>query len=261
MMHHGCFSRRLIDAIKSRTGVHYASGSIDVYQSVASLADLEEFLFIEHPFSMLAMGPHSGGFGVSAASNATTDAAFTALLADNAADEIRDPIEGRLPALEMYTLIAIEQAKTFAFASGLEVDYAAHTRRILDALDRRGSEERDRGIGLMREFLAKRGLVECIALVEDASARLPTEAISTQEPRRLLFPWYVSPGKVVLDLKKGGFGSVSSATAVLDSLIGDYSSDWLGVVRRAIVAGTRLAVGHPAALPDWTNVPLAQGWQ
>ncbi|WP_248304721.1 hypothetical protein [Breoghania sp. L-A4] len=60
-LHHGLISRVALDKLRAKTGHIHGSGAVDVYFSSAILSVIDSFIYLRHPFSMLAMGPAAAG--------------------------------------------------------------------------------------------------------------------------------------------------------------------------------------------------------
>jgi hypothetical protein len=164
-LYHGFASRPLLQRMIDATGCIFASGQVDLYFAAAALRFIDDYMHLEHPATILAMGPQSGGLSVqkqyseAAASNITA----TRVAAEQAKDPLAEPINGRMPVLGMYLLTGLEQARRHAWAGDLRLDHAAYLSRIIKQLSTVPPEARqlacDQLAGLFRD-ISRTDLVE-----------------------------------------------------------------------------------------------------
>ncbi|MGL5448590.1 MAG: glycosyltransferase family 2 protein [Rhabdaerophilum sp.] len=227
-LYHGLLSRRVIEALRKRTGMVVGSGQVDAYISAAALPFMDRYLYVRHPFSMLGMGPKSGGLSI-AAQHRTDDANDSARrVAEEAADDpVIEPLAMPFPVLGFYLLNGLEQANRLAFEGKLDLDKKAYAGMILDQLAKTGPEARKLGLDLLNRytqdgtqdadlsaFLAER-FPKLMAMPSPGTARMPLPWIQWFESLSL-----IEPGRIGIDLKPRGLAEIDAAAAMADFLIG-----------------------------------------
>jgi Glycosyl transferase family 2 len=227
-LYHGFLSREVLEALKAKTGQYLMSGQIDAYIAAAALRFMPDYLYIRHPFSMLAMGPKSGGSSV-AAQHRAGDANDTAIrVADEAAaDPIIEPMAMPFPALGLYLLNGIEQARRQVFDGDLPLNLAAYVGMIGEQLEGLSYTQRERGLALLS------GLRENDVSLDAALDALRKRLALVPEPKlagqKLKHPWIqrieslsmIEPKRITLDLKPRGLAAVDGAAAMADYLLAD----------------------------------------
>lgn len=244
MIYHGMVRRDVVETVRERTGAVFSCSVPDVYFYISALAMLDEFKAIEHPFSIQGIGTKSTGVD---ARQGTDDGESPAerFAREAATDPIVDPIPGRLPAIEMYYLNAVEQANRVAFGGTLAPNYGAYLNRVGAALIAAGPEKLAEGLPMLQRFVA--GLAEpgdavaVLARLDVAAAAAPAGAALAGR-RRWMLPSYASGGKVVVDLKRLSSGSIADAASHADMMLGQGAlgdddralGSWGGVLARAL---------------------------
>lgn len=153
-LYHGAIRRDVIERVKAKTGMVFHSHIPDVYFSVAVGAFAEEFLFVEHPFSIGGAGRKSTG-----RSHTRTEAAQAGDAADMFLDEVEtdfvvDPIPERMPTLGFALLNATEQANRIAYDGGLKLNYLRLFEACIDELANKNKADFDLGLGYLRTLAA-----------------------------------------------------------------------------------------------------------
>jgi hypothetical protein len=227
-LYHGLLSRRVIEALRAKTGLVVGSGQVDAYIAAAALPFLERYLYIRHPFTIMGMGPKSGGLSI-AAQHRSADANDSALrVAQEAAlDPVIEPLAMPFPVLGFYLLNGLEQANRLAFHGGLDLDTKAYAEMIFKQLESVGREARERGIDLLNQFVGNsRQDAELSAYIRTRGAELLTLPPPGSKPasnrfiRALESLSLVEPGRVGIDLKPRGLAAVDGAARMADHLIG-----------------------------------------
>lgn len=228
-LYHGLLSRAVIAAIRAKSGVTLASGQIDAYISAAALPFLSSYLYVRHPFSMLAMGPRSGGSSI-AAQHRRGDANDTAarVAAEAERDPVIEPLTMPFPVLGFYLLNGLEQANRRIYDGALDLDLPLYIRMITAQLEKLDGAARDQGLGLLRDFLAT--TPHDAAAAESLSQETARLAQRPAPPPRLNKPsrWVqrleslslIEPGRIGIDLKPRGLAAVDGAARMADYLIG-----------------------------------------
>lgn len=262
-LYHGVLSRRVLEDLKAKTGQYLMSGQIDAYIAAAALGSMEAYDYVRHPFTILAMGPKSGGSSVAAQFRAG-DANDTArLVADEAeADPVIEPMRMPFPALGFYLLNGIEQARRIAVKERLHLDCGAYLAMIGEQLEKVGRPARTRGLGLLEGLFRDIGQEEAMA---PRLTALTHHLANCPEPRpdrasasgltwkqRFEALSMIEPHRIAIDLKPRGLAAVDGAARVADDLIGaapegegaqaiDAGRRWRGALWRAttILAGRK----------------------
>lgn len=230
-LYHGVLSRRVLEDMKAKTGQYLMSGQIDAYISAAALGSLAAYDYVRHPFTILAMGPKSGGSSI-AAQFRTGDANDTAQrVADEAeADPVIEPMRMPFPALGFYLLNGIEQARRAMLKNRLNLDYAAYVGMIGEQLEKVDRTARTRGLMLLDGLFRENGQGEVMApqlkslaqhlasLPEPRSTVPPQEGLTWKQRFEALS--MIEPHRIALDLKPRGLAAVDGAARVADDLIG-----------------------------------------
>lgn len=227
-LYHGFLARSVLEALKARTGAYLMSGQADAYISAAATALMPDYLYIRHPFSILAMGPQSGGSSVAAQHRTTGSNQTARLVAEEAEnDPVIEPLAMPFPVLGFYLLNGLEQANRAVFSGALHLDYAAYFRMILVQLEAVGPEARQRGLALMRELsstLPQRDAL--LAMLSEIEGRLMGQRVPTPKASRHGFIQFfeglslIEPGKIGIDLKPRGLAAVDGAARMADFLLG-----------------------------------------
>ncbi|CAN1566054.1 Glyco_tranf_GTA_type domain containing protein [Rhabdaerophilaceae bacterium] len=240
-LYHGFLSRSVLEALKARTGAYLMSGQADAYISAAAAAILPDYAYIRHPFSMLAMGPMSGGSAVAAQHRAADRNITARLVAEEAErDPVLEPLAMPFPVLGFYLLNGLEQANRHVFRGDLRLDYAAYFSMILQQLEQVGIEARQRGLDLMRSLaveLPQSGSL--LAMLADCEGRLIGKRVPRSDwvkPSVVRFFESLSmiePGRIGIDLKPRGLARVDGAARLADFLIGSSESAVLDADQQA----------------------------
>lgn len=251
-LYHGFLSRAVIDRLAAKTGDVVMSGQIDAYISAAATAMMTDYLYVRHPFTMLAMGPQSGGSSV-LRQFATREKGTLDRVEDEAVhDPVRDPVAGPFPSLGFYLLAGIEQARRHVFDNDLPLDHGAYYAMILDQLAHVPEAARARGITILRELAQANGS-QAVLNASLAKMGRPKSGSGAARPgalsgiaRRIESLSHLTLSRAVVDLKtRGGEGSapgaVDHAARVADRLIGDAMPEmsideprlWRGLLLRA----------------------------
>lgn len=232
-LYHGLLSRPVIEALRAKTGMVVGSGQVDAYIAAAALPFMQSYTYIRHPFSILGMGPKSGGLSIAAQHRAGDANDSARLVAEEAAaDPVIEPLPMPFPALGFYLLNGLEQANRLVYGGTLALDMKAYSGMILDQLAGLGQEARQRGLALLRDcaphpmpddalhaFLAARG-PELMSL-----PALPARKPSNRLIRRLESLSLIEPGRIGVDLKPRGLATIDGAARMADFLIGE-SREW-----------------------------------
>lgn len=227
-LYHGLLSRPAIEALRAKTGMVVGSGQVDAYISAAALPFMDRYLYVRHPFTILGMGPRSGGSSI-AAQHRTGDANDSARrVAEEAADDpVIEPLAMPFPVLGFYLLNGLEQANRLVFNGGLELDARAYARMILDQLMKVGPEARRQGLELLDQY-AQNGAQhpELSAYLADRAPKLMAlpRPNPGSAPNRLI-QWFeslslIEPGRIGVDLKPRDLAEVDGAAGMADFLIG-----------------------------------------
>lgn len=233
-LYHGLVARPVLEALKARTGAYLMSGQIDTYFAAAALAVTRDYHYIRHPFSILAMGPQSGGASI-AAQHRDGHANDTArrVAAEATADPVIEPMIMPFPVLGFYFLNGVEQARRLAFAGDLPLDYPAIFAMIIEQLAQTGRGARARGLALLATFCKDIGreaeFAGILAAAERHLADLPepkprraldggTRRIGLIE--RLSGASLITPSQIGIDLKPRGLAEVDGAARLADYLLG-----------------------------------------
>lgn len=226
MIYHGAVHRSVIEALRARTGQVFGCSVPDVYFQVAANAFIDEVLFVEHPFSIQAISPKSTGFSARFSGERGKDNAIDAFAREAAADPILDPMPGKMPAIELYWLNAIEQANRLVYRGELPLNYAEYFRRALKGFRLRPAFERELGLDSLRRLAVDVGegkaLEALIAAHPPAASGLRhLHALDAVLKRARRFqPSSISPKRMFLDLKAFGAGDVFAAASTLDHILG-----------------------------------------
>jgi Glycosyl transferase family 2 len=262
-LYHGVMSRRALEDLRAKTGQYLMSGQIDAYIAAAAPATLEAYDYVRHPFTILAMGPKSGGSSI-AAQFRTGDANDTARrVAEEAeADPVVEPMRMPFPALGFYYLNGVEQARRVAVQERLDLDYAAYIGMIGGQLEKVAAPARTEGLalleGLARDIGQEAAFAPQIAALTARLGALPEPKLVEAASHRLVSRWrqrfealsMIEPRRIALDLKPRGLAAVDGAARIADDLIGmapqgeaalamDAGKRWRGALWRAatILAG------------------------
>lgn len=263
-LYHGLVRRDVLESLRSRTGHYVGSGQVDAYFAAAALAVVPAYHYVRHPFTILAMGPQSGGTSVITQHDPASANETARRVADEAAaDPLVEPLAMPFPVLGFYLLNGLEQANRLAFSGTLPLDYAAYFEMIGDQLEKVGTKARAQGLRLLGELASDLGRAGEFAPQID---RLAQRLSNLPEPRpgrmagrqiglmeKLSGLSLVEPSRIGIDLKPRGLAAVDGAARMADYLIGppgpahiapaDARRRWLGALSRAagIIAGRRLA--------------------
>ena len=228
-LYHGMLSRRVIEALRAKTGDVLMSGQVDAYIAAAALSVMPDYLYVRHPFTILAMGPQSGGSSVAAQHRPGDSNESARRVAQEAMDDpVREPLPMPYPVLGFYLLNGLEQARRHAFDGDFPLDYRAYFRMIEAQLGDVGGEARQRGLALLEGLAA--GLPnrdDALADVAGKRARLeqnaPPPVARWRKPAiitRLDSLSMIELSRLTLDLKPRGLADVAGAARMADWLIG-----------------------------------------
>ncbi|MCA1952222.1 MAG: hypothetical protein LDL22_04220, partial [Hyphomicrobiales bacterium] len=267
-LYHGLVARPVLEGLRARTGEAVMSGQVDAYFSAALPAMLDDYLYIRHPFTILAMGPQSGGSSVLEQFAGTANRALDAVAREAAADPVREALAGPFPCLGFYLLAGIEQARRHVYAGDpclggdRPLQYGRYYAMILDQLAHVPGAARARGIAILETLAAETGSADALAAAIAACPTRPAHPAVAKRSvggpfaaliRRFESLSHVAPGRVVLDLKRrrdapARPGAVDHAAALADRLLGpaadaqegaeegaaDPARAWRGVHARAL---------------------------
>lgn len=248
-LYHGLMSRRLIEALRTKTGMVVGSGQVDAYMSAAALPFMESYLYLRHPLSVLGMGPKSGGSSIAAQHRADDANDSARLVAEEAAaDPVIEPLAMPFPVLGFYLLNGLEQANRLVFAGSLNLDAKAYCGMILDQLGEVSPEARRRGIGLLTQFAQNQAQeTEWQKIISARTGALLMKAAPDPDasPHRLIRFFeslsLLEPGRIGVDLKPRGLAEIDGAARMADFLIGpsadlpmNAASRWLSAQKRAL---------------------------
>jgi hypothetical protein len=227
-LYHGLMSRRLIDALRMRTGMVVGSGQVDAYMSAAALPFMESYLYLRHPLSVLGMGPKSGGSSIAAQHRADDPNHSARLVAEEAAsDPVIEPLAMPFPVLGFYLLNGLEQANRLVYAGSLDLDAKAYCGMILDQLGAISPEARRMGIGILTQFAQNQaqGTEWNTIIRERTGAILAKAAPSAKASSHRLIRFFeslslIEPGRIGVDLKPRGLADIDGAARMADFLIG-----------------------------------------
>lgn len=254
-LYHGFLSRAVIERLRAKTGDVVMSGQVDAYIAAAASAVIERYLYVRHPFTILAMGPRSGGSSVlEQFLGRTGNDALEQVAREGEDDPVREPIEGPFPSLGFYLLAGYEQARRKIAGDALPLDHTRYFDMILAQLAIVPEAARTRGIAILRDLAAGAGDGPGLDAAIAAHPRKPARSAPRIEGyRAALTRWveglsHLAPDRVVLDMKsRPGRGSVDAAASMADRIIGrtdwapeDASRRWRGVQLRALRAMLRL---------------------
>lgn len=248
-LYHGLLSRRVIEALRAKTGMVVGSGQVDAYIAAAALPFMDRYTYIRHPFSILGMGPKSGGLSIAAQHRASDTNDSARRVAEEAAtDPVIEPFAMPFPALGFYLLNGLEQANRRVYGGTLNLDMKAYASMILDQLAVLGYPARQHGLDLLREsasrstpdaafqaYLAARG-PELMSLPSPPYERAPNRLVQRLESLSL-----IEPGRIGVDLKPRGLATIDGAARMADFLIGENregpinaTRSWREVQKRAL---------------------------
>jgi hypothetical protein len=248
-LYHGLLSRRVIEALRARTGMVVGSGQVDAYISAAALPFMERYLYLRHPFSILGMGPKSGGSSIAAQHRADHANDSARRVAEEAAsDPVTEPLAMPFPVLGFYLLNGLEQANRLVFAQELDLDAKAYVAMIFDQLAQTGPEARARGADLLTQFARNHAqAAELQRVITARSAELMARPVPAQaKPSNRLIRMFeslslIEPGRIGVDLKPRGMAEIDGAARMADFLIGpstglplDAASRWRSAQMRAL---------------------------
>ena len=239
-LYHGVLSRGVIERLRAKTGEVIMGGQIDAYIAAAALAVMDQYLYIRHPFSVMAMGPKSGGSSVleqfrTGAANDT----LTRVVAEGDGDPITETMNGPFPALGFYLLSGTEQAQRRVYQGALPLRYGAYFDMILEQMRKAPPHAQEYGIAILQKLAGDHGAqLEAVLAQSLTKSGLPTSGSASQHVQDHAFlrnvrHWgesrsYLTPSKILLDLKGAGLAEVDGATAMADHLIGTTASATFG---------------------------------
>jgi hypothetical protein len=231
-LYHGLLSRRVIEALRTQTGMVVGSGQVDAYISAAALPFMERYLYLRHPFSVLGMGPKSGGSSIAAQHRADDSNDSARRVAEEAAaDPVIEPLAMPFPVLGLYLLNGLEQANRLVFRQALELDSKAYLGMILDQLAQTGPEARVRGVILLNQFAQNQAqAAELQSLITSRTSELMAQPVpkpaSQSNPLIRMFESLslIEPGRIGVDLKPRGLAEIDGAARMADFLIGPSTS-------------------------------------
>lgn len=254
-LYHGFLARPVLEALKAKTGHYLMSGQIDAYIAAAALKFLPDYLYIRHPFTMLAMGPKSGGSSIAAQFRAG-DANDTArrVAEEAVADPVIEPMEMPFPALGFYYLNGVEQARRLVFDGDLPLDLRAYIAWIGEQLEAVPGVARTRGIALLEQLLVEypgeQEDREALAALAARLARMPEPSMQghAAKPaliRRIESLSMIEPKRITIDLKPRGLAAVDGAVVIADHLIGSHvaGDDPARAWRGALIRAAKLLLG------------------
>lgn len=227
-IYHGLLSRRVIEALRVKTGMVVGSGQVDAYMSAAALPFMDHYHYMRHPFTILGMGPKSGGSSIAAQHRADDANDSARRVADEAAsDPVIEPLAMPFPVLGFYLLNGLEQANRLVFDGKLDLDARAYAGMILDQLVKVGPEARKRGLELLTQY-AQNGAQDSEFSVYLAARAPELMAVPSPNPASAsnrVIQWFeslslIEPGRIGIDLKPRGLAEVDGAAQVADFLIG-----------------------------------------
>jgi hypothetical protein len=248
-LYHGLLSRRLIGALRARTGMVVGSGQVDAYMSAAALPFTERYLYLRHPLSMLGMGPKSGGSSIAAQHRADDTNDSARRVAEEAAvDPVTEPLAMPFPVLGFYLLNGLEQANRLVFGRELGLDLKAYVGMILDQLAGTGPEARARGIDLLNQFAQDQAqATEFKNFISARAAELMARPLPRPTaPSIPLIRFFeslslIEPGRIGIDLKPRGMAEIDGAARMADYLLGtsespdfDAAARWRSAQMRAL---------------------------
>ncbi len=242
-LYHGMVARPVLERLRTRTGDILMSGQVDAYFAAAALAVMDRYLYVRHPFTILAMGPQSGGTSVLeqfSASGRHNDALHR-VAEEAASDPVTEAMVGPFPTLGFYYLAGIEQARRKVFGGTLALDYARYFRMILDQLAAVPEAAQAAGLRTLHELAVEAGCEAALEREIAASAPsrwkfgfgqpLPVPAALRPIIQPLESLSYVSTSKIVLDLKRPGRADIHGATRMVDHLLGGADTAEIGEAR------------------------------
>lgn len=231
-LYHGLLSRRVIEALRAQTGMVMGSGQVDAYISAAALPFMERYLYLRHPFTILGMGPKSGGSSI-AAQHRADDANDSArrVAEEAAADPVTEPLAMPFPVLGFYLLNGLEQANRLVFGQTLDLDAKAYLAMILDQLAKTGPDARVRGVALLNQFAQDQAqAAELQHFITTRAADLMAQPVPKPAPqsnpliRMFESLSLIEPGRIGIDLKPRGLAEIDGAARMADFLIGPSAS-------------------------------------
>lgn len=248
-LYHGLMSRRLIEALREKTGLVVGSGQVDAYMSAAALPFMERYLYLRHPLSVLGMGPKSGGSSIAAQHRADDANDSARLVAEEAAtDPVIEPLAMPFPVLGFYLLNGLEQANRLVFSGSLDLDAKAYGELILNQLGRTGQEARKRGIDLLTQFAQNQAQdAEWKQFIGERTGEIMARPAPDPDARpHHLIRFFeslslIEPGRIGIDLKPRGLAEIDGAARMADFLIGpsadlpmNTASRWRSAQKRAL---------------------------
>ncbi|KAF0226926.1 MAG: hypothetical protein FD175_2902 [Beijerinckiaceae bacterium] len=226
MIYHGAARRDVIDAMRAKTGEVFSSSIPDVYFSVAANAFAGEVLFVEHPLSVQAISPKSTGFSARFSSGRGDSGAINRFTAELSTDTVVDPMPGKMAAIELYYINAIEQANRMIFDGKLAVAYPVYFARALKSLSGMSEAEREAGKASLRglaETLPDREAL--LAAIEQSrpmsvASRALRDFDNALKRFRRFQPSLITASMFQIDLKPFGLSSTADVARTIDYCLG-----------------------------------------
>ncbi len=217
----GVLSRRVIEALKAKTGQMFMGGWPDIYTVFAAPSAIERHLVVNHPFFIGASSPKGNGVNFLEMMSATTkQGEYNRFLVESKLDALVDPIPDA-PSIQLGEFSLLEAANRYAYDGGLAIDYEREFERALSSMREVEDSRRPAALTAMAALAADRKLSPQLCDVAQLAARCPPfEPPSPQQPTKLKTRDYVSFDRVVVHLKEPGRGDVDAAAAACERLLG-----------------------------------------
>jgi hypothetical protein len=238
----GVMSRRVIEALKAKSGQLFMGSSPDIYVSFASPSVIERHLVVKHPFFIGAASTKSTGANFREVTRATGPGAeYKRALAESKLDSLVDPIPLAQSA-QIDELSLLEAANRYVYDGGLRIDYEREFERAIRSLRDVEENHRTAALEALAHFASERDLPSQLRDVSYLASRCEPFAPAPRTVRRERKRSYVFFDRVVVYLNGAGPAHVDAAAATCERLLGANTTlrrcgrlmAWAGLVGRAI---------------------------
>jgi glycosyltransferase involved in cell wall biosynthesis len=235
----GVLSRRVIEALKAKSGQLFMGSWPDIYTVFAAPSVIERHLVVNHPFFIGASSPKGNGVNFLEMMSATTkQGEYRRFMVESKLDPLVDPIPDA-PSIQIGEFSLLEAANRRVYDGRLAIDYEREFDRALKSMREVEDSRRPAVLEALARFAAERKMPPQYCEAEQLAVRCEPFSPPPQTPPAIKTRDYVSFDRVVVHLKEPGRGDVDAAAAVCERLLGagrggERLPAWIGLLYRAL---------------------------
>ncbi len=240
-IYRGIVSRRVVEALKAKTGQVFMATWPDIYFNFASPAVIERHLTVPHPFIVSGSSPKSNGASFNYwKKNEGDGKEHMKFLAEASLDPVVDTIPVH-SSLQIGMLSHLESANRHAFGGSLHIDYEREIERAIRSLDVLDRSKMEEGTKVLAQFASERNLSPELCDAEALLSRCKPAGGNPGLRTRGKVRSYLSLDRVVVDLSGAERTDIDAAVAAYEHLIGQGTVQggwarwfaWAKLLRRA----------------------------